>query len=194
MCKQFHHLCRAGFLLILALGACAPFPASIQINSGVNADATLLASTISVMQLTLSALQTPPTSPPTAIVTITEIPIPTTPAPFLILSPSPTFNPNVSNSTVIQDTLCWLGPGPGYEVSSAILSGTRVTLLGWGSIGGWWVIRNPTYHDPCWMHQEDLQIDYGVNPYSLKVFYPPPTLTPTRTATPTSTRTPTPTP
>lgn len=192
MLKQALCLRLASLIMLVALQACAAFPASIQVNSGGNTDATALAATISVMQLTLSALQTPPSPLPTATVTLTEIPIPTNPALFLTMSPSPTFNPNAKNSTVIHDALCWLGPGPGYVVSSAILGGTRVTLLGWASIGSWWVVDNPIYHDPCWIFQDDLQIDYGVNPYSLRIFYPPPTLTPTVTSTSTPTRTPTP--
>lgn len=192
MHNQLRRLRLARLLTLLALQACAPFPASIQINGGVNVDATALAATISMMQLTLSALQTPPSPLPTATASLTEIPIPTNLALFLTPSPFPTFNPYAKNSTVIHDALCWLGPGRGYEVSSAILAGTRVTLLGWASIGGWWIVENPTYHDPCWIYQEDLQIDFGLNPYSLRVFYPPPTLTPTATSTSTPTRTPTP--
>lgn len=106
----------------------------------------------------------------------------------------------VQSPLVIKDTLCWLGPGPDYVVSSSILTGTSVVLLGKGSIPGWWIVNDPTYHDPCWIYQQDLQIDPNYDLSNLQTFYPPSTPTPTLTSTPsptlipTSTRTPTPTP
>jgi len=84
---------------------------------------------------------------------------------------------------VINDTLCWLGPGPGYVVSSAILTGTSVVLLGQGSIPGWWIVNDPIYHDPCWIYQQDLQIDPNYDLSNLQTFYPPSTSTPTRIPT-----------
>jgi hypothetical protein len=100
---------------------------------------------------------------------------------------------------VISDTLCWLGPGPGYVVSSSILTGTSVVLLGKGSIPGWWIVSDPIYHDPCWIYQQDLQIDPNYDLSNLQTFYPPSTPTPTPIPTliptliPTSVFTPTPT-
>jgi len=91
------------------------------------------------------------------------------------------------NSLVTGSTLCWLGPGSVYEVSSAIQKGTRVELLGRGDISGWWVVRNPTYHDPCWLQYQYLQIDPGVNVSALPIFYTPATPTPTPTPVPTAT-------
>jgi len=79
---------------------------------------------------------------------------------------------------VINDTLCWLGPGPGYVVSSSILTGTNVVLLGQGSIPGWWIVSDPIYHDPCWIYQQDLQIDPNYDLSNLQTFYPPYTPTP----------------
>ena len=92
---------------------------------------------------------------------------------------------------VINDTLCWLGPGPGYVVSSAILTGTNVVLLGQGSIPGWWIVNDPIYHDPCWIYQQDLQIDPNYDLSNLQTFYPPSTSTPTRIPTLISTIVPT---
>ncbi len=96
------------------------------------------------------------------------------------------------NPLVINDTLCWLGPGPVYVVSSAIHTGTRVMLLGKGSIPGWWIVSDPIYHDPCWIYQQDLQIDPNYDLSNLQIFNPPPT--PTPTFTPTSTVAPSSTP
>jgi uncharacterized protein YgiM (DUF1202 family) len=88
--------------------------------------------------------------------------------------------------------LCWQGPGPKYEVVSALTKGSRVKLLGQGSISGWYIVRNPIYHDPCWVQQTDLQIEPGTDLLSLQIFNPPPTYTPTQPP-PTSTPTVTPT-
>ncbi len=94
------------------------------------------------------------------------------------------------NPLVLKDTLCWEGPGPVYLVVSAVKNGERVELLARGSITGWWVIKNPIYHDPCWVKQDVLQIDPGYDLGNLKIFNPPPTPTPTEVDTPTPTPTP----
>ncbi len=95
---------------------------------------------------------------------------------------------------VTTDALCWVGPGNQFEVVSAIRNGTRVDLLGRGTIAGWYIVRNPIYHDPCWILATALQIDPSVNIAGLPYFSPPPTPTPTPTQTPTITNTPAPSP
>lgn len=102
--------------------------------------------------------------------------------------------PTPQNPLVIKSTLCWLGPGPAYEVVSALKIGTRVTLLGRGSISGWWVVRNPIYRDPCWVEASAIRIEPGFSLANLQTFFPPPTATPTPTATPDFTPTASPTP
>jgi hypothetical protein len=111
---------------------------------------------------------------------------------------SPATNTNIPGAiatakspVVIKDTLCWLGPGPGYVVSSSILTGTSVVLLGQGSIPGWWIVSDPIYQDPCWIYQQDLQIDPNYDLSNLQTFYPPSTPTPTITLTPIPTLIPT---
>ncbi len=131
--------------------------------------ATVVAATLSVMQTNASI---PPTAPP-VIATFTPPPtIPNTP----MVVPTP------QNPLVTADALCWAGPGNVYEVVSAIKKGTRVELIGRGSIAGWWIVRNPRYHDPCWVQQGYLQIDLGYDLSRLQIYYPPPT--PTLTPTP----------
>jgi hypothetical protein len=88
------------------------------------------------------------------------------------------------DSVALQDALCWVGPGDQYVVVSAIRNGMRVELLGTGSLPGWYIVRNPIYHDPCWIPAGDLKIDPGVNVSALPVFSPPATPTPTATKTP----------
>ena len=95
---------------------------------------------------------------------------------------------------MIEATLCWRGPGPAYEVVSALKISTRVEIIGKGSISGWWIVRNPIYHDPCWVMASAIRIDPGFDLSSLPIIFPPPTPTLTPTPTPTSTPTPTFTP
>ncbi len=119
-------------------------------------------------------------------------PVPATAAPLPTDTSVPTQVPTPKPPTVISDALCWVGPGSQYEVVSAIRTGTQVELLGQGSIAGWLVVRNPIYHDPCWIEASRVQIDSGYDLSGLKIFYPPPSPTPTSTLTPTPTATPTP--
>ncbi len=135
--------------------------------------ATSVAATLSVMQTNAVI---PPTAPPP-----TDTATPTLPATGLptMIAPTP------QNPLVVADALCWVGPGNVYEVVSAIKKGTRVELLGRGSLAGWWVVRNPIYHDPCWIQDSYLQFDPGYNLSGLQIFYPPPTPTFTPSATPT---------
>ncbi len=88
--------------------------------------------------------------------------------------------PTPQNPLVLRATLCWQGPGPQYLVVSALKQSERVKLLGRGSISGWYVVENPTYHDLCWVQEVDLQIEPGTDLLNLKVYNPPPKPTPTK--------------
>ncbi len=132
-----------------------------------------------VITATQPAITLPVALSPTATLTDTP-PASATPS----LTPSPTLVPPQTtsasgNATISTSALCWLGPGNKYEVSSSIPAGTRVTLLGTAEITGWWIIRNPRYHDTCWIPIGYLQVDLGVNVSALPVFAVPPTPTPT---------------
>jgi hypothetical protein len=106
--------------------------------------------------------------------------------------------PVAADPLVSRAALCWWGPGPVYDVISSLKEGIRVKLVGRGSIPGWLLVDNPTYHVPCWVQDIYLQIDPGTDIVVLPIFTPPPTPTPTstlsRTPTPTSTPSKTPTP
>jgi hypothetical protein len=122
-------------------------------------------------------------TPDLALVPFTDTPLPTE-------TPPPPATPTPENPLVLHTTLCWVGPGAQYDVVSALKEGERVELLGQGSIAGWWIVRNPIYHDPCWVQSQDLQIEPGYNISGLQTFYPPPTPTFTPSSTPTATPTP----
>ncbi|MGA7193357.1 MAG: hypothetical protein WBW94_06965 [Anaerolineales bacterium] len=160
-----------GVILCAALLACR-FPLESKTPS---APRTMLASTIFAMQTAVSTLQTPEPSEVPTLPTFTPVPTDTgTPSAF----------PTAQNPLVIENTLCWLGPGPGYQIASSVHAGTRVILLGQGSIPGWWIIEGPVYHDPCWMYQKDLQIDIGYDFRNLPTYDPPATARPTKTKMP----------
>jgi len=133
--------------------------------------------------LTLTAMQSGVSQPPADT---------STPVFFPTETSLPSVTPTPQNPLVLRATLCWVGPGPVYDVVSALKQNERVVLLGRGSNGGWWIVENPIYHDPCWVQEADLQLDPGTNTAGLKVFTPPPTPTPTSTPKP-PTKTPTPT-
>ncbi len=159
-----HKRIQAGIaMLVLAALACN-VPDS-ELTPTPDADATALAATLSVIQTTVAAPTDTPTSTPTSL-------------------------PESQKTTVIVASLCWLGPGPAYEVSSAIGVGQVVDLLGRDINGKWWIIRGPIYHDPCWVMKETLRIDPSINVAGLPIISPPPTPTPTPTDTPTPTPTP----
>jgi hypothetical protein len=154
------------FALILAILSC-----NISYNMGPPANTPVAPETMVVETLTALAAQAI-----TATDTLTSASPPTnTSIPGAIAT--------AKSPVVINDTLCWLGPGPGYVVSSSILTGTNVVLLGQGSIPGWWIVSDPIYHDPCWIYQQDLQIDPNYDLSNLQTFYPPSTPTPTLTPT-----------
>jgi hypothetical protein len=101
-----------------------------------------------------------------------------------------TLAPSVQDPLVIRAALCWWGPGPVYEVMSALKEGINVKLVGRGSISGWLLVDNPIYHVPCWVPSSYLQIDPSTDFNILPIYTPPPT--PTPTITPTKTFTPSP--
>jgi hypothetical protein len=176
MHNEFVRFAMAGLVTFCVSLACGVGNAA-----GPNAAHTQVAVTIYALQTEISASGT-----------AEQVSSSSTPTTTATATPTPIVFVTAQNPVVIHDTLCWLGPGPGFEVSSAVHAGTRVILLGYGSIPGWWVISDPVYHDPCWMYQQDLQIDLTFDMSGLRVFYPPPTPTSTRTPKPTNTPTPTP--
>ena len=111
-----------------------------------------------------------------------------TPTPMILIEPASataapvpataTPEPPPQDPLVLRATLCWYGPGQKYEVISSLHQGERVKLLGRGSISGWYIVENPTYHDPCWVQEADLQVDPGIDQLSLKIFNPPATKVP----------------
>jgi hypothetical protein len=87
--------------------------------------------------------------------------------------------PSSSMPTVAEDTLCWKGPGPLYEVVSSLAIGTQVQILGRGVEGDWWVLDNPRYPGVrCWTPGEDIEVLPNYD-YPDTLFEIPPLPTPT---------------
>lgn len=103
--------------------------------------------------------------------------------PTLAVAPSAT--PTISGPIVTRAALCYVGPAlKGYDVTSSIKAGTSVQLLGRSPIAGWWVIRDPRYHDPCWIQSLYIQIDPSMDTAGLPVYNIPGTNTPGPSPTP----------
>lgn len=133
--------------------------------------------------MTLSALQTK------AVMTATAEGV--SGAPTQAPIPVSGGTPGTQMVTVINDTLCWRGPGPAYETVSALFKGSQVLLLGRTVLPAWYIVRDPVYLDPCWAQASDLQVDQSVLA-ALPVYPVPATGIVTPAQTPTS-KLPTPT-
>jgi uncharacterized protein YgiM (DUF1202 family) len=170
MRRNFVYSALTFVLLILMVSGCN-LPAG---KSGVDAAATFAAATVNAFETAIAAT-----------LTAAPVSIPPTTAPVIVGPPTSTATPQ--NPIVSQLALCWTGPGNAYPVVSSVKVGTSVELIGVGSISGWYIIRNPTYHDPCWIEAKNLKIDPNYNLSTLKIFNPPPTPGPTETPEPTDT-------
>ena len=121
--------------------------------------------------------------------TSTQIPALTlTPIEALTLTVTPLTTATPQNPLVLSDIVCWVGPGPNYEVAGALKKGTRVELT--GRAKGWWIVDHPRFHTDCWVMEQDLQIEPDMDTSSLPIISPP--VFPTRTPKPEPVR-PTPT-
>ncbi len=83
------------------------------------------------------------------------------PTPTQTLTPAPTDTPAVTATSedygrqpmTLSYAACWFGPGASYRLESNISKGKGVDLLGIGSVPGWYIIRNPYFHQPCWIRK-----------------------------------------
>ncbi len=143
--------------LALLASACSPRPAT------PTPDVAGTVAAVAYDLMTQTAAAAPPTASPTA--TATPLP-PDTP------TPNVTVTPEHSMPMVANFAGCYFGPGVTYTLESNISKGRRVELLGVGSEAGWYIIRNPYFHRPCWIAVTDLEIDPGVNTVDLPVMTP----------------------
>jgi hypothetical protein len=150
-------------VLSLSLAAVACFMPAGTLT--YDAAGTQVAATIFDLQTAVVDTQTAlssqiPTSAATDLPTITS---------------TPTVTTTPQNPLVTALSLCWTGPGKAYLVVSSIRAGTRVELLGVGSVAGWYIVQNPVYHVRCWINSAAVQVDPSYSSAGLQVYNPPPT-------------------
>ncbi len=166
----------AGLMLLIVMSACN-LPSD---TLSPSVAATMVAATLSGLQTAAAASETSMATT-AALTTVTANPA---------LTNTPAASATPQNPLVTQLSLCWTGPGDAYPVVSSVKDGTRVELMGVGSIAGWYIIRNPRYNDPCWIEAKYLEIDPNFDLSSLRIYNPPPTPGPTETPVPVPTDTP----
>lgn len=149
-----------GLAAILIGTACQPKPASP--SADTMATAVAQAAFVLLTQTAAAASPTPP--PPTVTLT---------PSPTATETATPTDSGPPKRPLTINFAACWLGgPGGTYKLDSNISKGKGVELLGVGNVPGWYIIRNPYFHRPCWISVNDLKIFPGTDPSTLPVMTP----------------------
>ncbi len=134
--------------LMLVTAACMPTESSTPTVDVVGSTAAQLAFTM--------LTQTASAYTPTLSATSTPVPTDTT-------TPEPTASSPGNTITVINRPACYFGPGPNYKLESYINTPKKVELLGVGSVSGWYIIRNPYFHAPCWVAASNVQIEPGMD-------------------------------
>ncbi len=146
------------FLVMLA-AACGP-PAT----PDVDVVGTAVAEAAFTLLTQTAAAASPTPLPPT----LTATPAPTETPTLTATSSEPPERPRTVNFAA-----CWLGgPGSPWALDSNIKQGKGVELLGVGNAPGWFVIRNPYFHRPCWILASDLKIFEGTDTTTIPVMTP----------------------
>jgi len=156
---RFPRLAGIGILVFCMSAACSPQATPPTVDSL----ATNIA--LGVMTARSQTAQALPASP-TATATQTPPPPPT-------VTSSPIQQPVVTHLAA-----CWFGPGRAYNLESNIKKGENVDLLAVGTVPGWYIIRNPYFHQPCWIQAENLSLDPTFNPSQFPMMTPWPTRIP----------------
>ncbi len=125
-------------LLLLSLAACN-LPA-VQVNQGPSAAdqaATIVASTLTAQAAAASptgAATTPFASPVVSAATPTG---------------KPTLFINTNNAS------CRSGPGADFKVIATFAAGTSVDMIGKDTADSFWIVKDPTSLDLCWVQVQD---------------------------------------
>ena len=153
---RFSRLAYIGFLLFCMSAACSPQATPPPVDS--------LATNIALGVIAARS-QTAQALPPSPTTTATQ-----TPTPLPTVTSSPTQQPVVTHLAA-----CWFGPGRAYNLESNIKKGESVELLAVGTVPGWYIIRNPYFHQPCWIQSENLSLDPAFDPSQFPMMTPWPT-------------------
>jgi hypothetical protein len=105
-------------------------------------------------------------------------PLPPTVTPTSIFTETPTAQPTQGKPPrrpwTNQFTGCWTGPGDTYTLISNINPREYVEIIGMGDVEGWLVIRNPYFHNPCWVLKEHVNVDPNLDLTVYPVMTPKP--------------------
>jgi hypothetical protein len=160
---KLRFLCLTGLVLILMISACTPKATPTPVDT----IGTMAAQLASEMLTQTVAAYSPTPPPPTA--TLTPIPVTDTP------TAEPTSSEPPKPPRVLKFSPCWLGgPGAEYPLDSNISEKKRVDILGIGSVEGWYVIRNPYFHKPCWIEAVNVEVDPNMDMSQFPVMTPEP--------------------
>jgi hypothetical protein len=130
------------FLIALCIMACTPSTAT----PTVNAMGTMVSQRV---EQTIEAYSpTPPPPTITQTLAFTETP-----------AAEPTRGKPPRRPWTTEFTSCWTGPGSSYTLISNINPKEYVEIIGMGSVEGWLVIRNPYFHNPCWVLKKHVNVD-----------------------------------
>lgn len=155
------------FFIVVTTSACGPqAPATPTVDVIGTTAAQLAASIMTQTAGAVTPTPFPPTETPTPSVTDTPEP--------------PTEKPTINPPSVVVFAGCWTGPGENYTLVSNIDPSIRkagrqvVTILGVGSVPGWYIIRNPYFNNPCWIKAENIEIDPNMDMTQFPVMTPGP--------------------
>jgi hypothetical protein len=145
MNKYILRIITIGIAVILLSTACAPKATPTPVDMMGTA-----AQLAAVMQTQTSSAYTPTPPPPTI-----------TPTPSFTDTPvaTPTKGPAPQRPVVLEFTGCWRGPGDKYTLISNISPKKRLDVIGRGTEPGWIIVRNPYFHNPCWIEIAHLRVD-----------------------------------
>ncbi|MBM3180532.1 MAG: hypothetical protein FJZ86_09265 [Chloroflexi bacterium] len=144
---RIFHLISSGLVLLSLLSACAPKATPIPVDL-VGTRAADLAS----MMMTQTAAAYSPTPPPTF-----------TPEPTATATIEPTSvvirPPTIKNGPAA----CYVKPSTSSALTSNITDTKVVELLAIGATPGWYKILNPYFYSPCWVAENNLDLDNNMD-------------------------------
>ncbi|MDO8753012.1 MAG: hypothetical protein Q7J80_03875 [Anaerolineales bacterium] len=140
-------LISSGLVLLFMLPACAPkvTPNPVDVVGTRSAE-------LASMMMTQTAAAYSPTPPPT----FTSEPTATAtiePTPVVIRPPA------IKNGPAA----CYVKPSTSSALTSNITDGKIVELLAIGATPGWYKILNPYFNTPCWVAENNLDLDNNMD-------------------------------
>jgi hypothetical protein len=146
MQPQLRRLALIVIAAVLIISACASEPTPPPMDTMATAVAQAAYDLLTLTAAAASATPPPPTITPT-------------PSPTETPTLAPTSSEPIKLPVLTVFAGCWVGPGPSYTLISNISKGARVEIIGVGDVPGWYIIRNPYFHNPCWVEAINLKID-----------------------------------